>query len=369
MFSLFHFYFFSRPFGFSYLALWTTFLFLFHAMVHFFYRYEIPAVINGSVRVDMPRMSSQSSGSAIAMTSVTLPYATTPTAAAAYEWFANNNIAATSTNPSNFSTPSGGIAASAAALLSSITLAAQRDYSENSIAREPAYAATFIGNRSRTASNESTASSVSSATATRRPRDLVINTSSPSQQQSTNEVTQEQDPSLVSINSFRGLYTPERRHKPRRRSLSQGQTVHIPSNQSIDDQLSHSGSQPNSSRLEESPGTAAATSSSSTHEQQRRGFYQQSENGSIPVLGAILGANLSPNDDSPRYFSTVNSYASLSIIGGGNASSREVSRPSSTRNSITNTLSSSRLNTMSSDDIDIREQRSSDDRFPPYYAL
>lgn len=48
-FSFFHFYFFSRPFGFSYLSLLTTWLFLLHSMIHFYYNYEIPALQRGVI--------------------------------------------------------------------------------------------------------------------------------------------------------------------------------------------------------------------------------------------------------------------------------------------------------------------------------
>lgn len=48
-FCAFHIYFFSFPFGFYNLALFTTVLFLLHAMVHFYNNYEIPALATGQV--------------------------------------------------------------------------------------------------------------------------------------------------------------------------------------------------------------------------------------------------------------------------------------------------------------------------------
>lgn len=56
-FTLFHIYFFSFPFGFSYLALATTVLFLQHSMLFFWNRYEVPALESGAVSSARPRMS------------------------------------------------------------------------------------------------------------------------------------------------------------------------------------------------------------------------------------------------------------------------------------------------------------------------
>ncbi|CAM9250929.1 unnamed protein product [Discosporangium mesarthrocarpum] len=56
-FTLFHIYFFSFPFGFSYLALMTTVLFLEHSMLFFWNRYEVPALQSGTVSAAQPRQS------------------------------------------------------------------------------------------------------------------------------------------------------------------------------------------------------------------------------------------------------------------------------------------------------------------------
>jgi hypothetical protein len=56
LFSLFHYYLFSFPFGFSYTALASTFLFLAHSMLFFWLRYELPAVAHGLVSLNQPRM-------------------------------------------------------------------------------------------------------------------------------------------------------------------------------------------------------------------------------------------------------------------------------------------------------------------------
>lgn len=55
LFSLFHFYYFSFPFGFSYLALFTSFGFMLHSMLFFWHRYELPAVFLGRVNPEHPR--------------------------------------------------------------------------------------------------------------------------------------------------------------------------------------------------------------------------------------------------------------------------------------------------------------------------
>lgn len=56
LFTLFHVYFFSCPFGFSYLALASTSIFMIHSMYFFWHRYELPAVAHGLVSIDNPRM-------------------------------------------------------------------------------------------------------------------------------------------------------------------------------------------------------------------------------------------------------------------------------------------------------------------------
>ena len=48
-FSLFHIYFFSFPFGFSYLALFTAVLFIQHSMIFCWNNYEIPALESGVI--------------------------------------------------------------------------------------------------------------------------------------------------------------------------------------------------------------------------------------------------------------------------------------------------------------------------------
>ena len=57
-FALFHIYFFSFPFGFSYVALFTTVMFLQHAMLHCLNRYELPALESGQVNAHRPRLTS-----------------------------------------------------------------------------------------------------------------------------------------------------------------------------------------------------------------------------------------------------------------------------------------------------------------------
>jgi hypothetical protein len=56
LFTLFHVYYFSCPFGFSYMALASTACFMLHSMVFFWHRYELPAVAHGLVTVEYPRM-------------------------------------------------------------------------------------------------------------------------------------------------------------------------------------------------------------------------------------------------------------------------------------------------------------------------
>eukprot|EP00611_Tribonema_gayanum_P021742 TRINITY_DN423_c0_g1_i2.p1 TRINITY_DN423_c0_g1~~TRINITY_DN423_c0_g1_i2.p1 ORF type:complete len:643 (-),score=123.27 TRINITY_DN423_c0_g1_i2:1424-3352(-) len=55
-FALFHVYFFSFPFGFSYLALVSTVLFLQHSMLYFWNRSEVPALQSRAVSISRPRM-------------------------------------------------------------------------------------------------------------------------------------------------------------------------------------------------------------------------------------------------------------------------------------------------------------------------
>ena len=55
-FCLFHIYFFSFPFGFSYLALFTTVLFIQHSMVFCWNTFEIPALESGLITALTPRV-------------------------------------------------------------------------------------------------------------------------------------------------------------------------------------------------------------------------------------------------------------------------------------------------------------------------
>ena len=59
-FVLFHIYFFSYPFGFAYLALLAYVLMLAHAMIHFWNKYEVPALEGGYITAVTPRMGYQS---------------------------------------------------------------------------------------------------------------------------------------------------------------------------------------------------------------------------------------------------------------------------------------------------------------------
>lgn len=56
LFCLFHIYLFSYPFGFSYTALATTVCTMLHSMLFFWHRYELPAIANGFVSPERPRM-------------------------------------------------------------------------------------------------------------------------------------------------------------------------------------------------------------------------------------------------------------------------------------------------------------------------
>ena len=55
-FYLFHIYFFAYPFGFSYLALFILTIFDFHAMMHFWNLYEVPAFDSGMISPAYPRI-------------------------------------------------------------------------------------------------------------------------------------------------------------------------------------------------------------------------------------------------------------------------------------------------------------------------
>jgi hypothetical protein len=55
-FFFFHIYFFAYPFGFSYLALFTMNIFSFHAMMHFWNLYEVPAFDSGMISPAYPRI-------------------------------------------------------------------------------------------------------------------------------------------------------------------------------------------------------------------------------------------------------------------------------------------------------------------------
>ncbi|ETW02243.1 hypothetical protein, variant 1 [Aphanomyces invadans] len=65
LFALFHVYFFSFPFGFSYVALWTTTAFLAQQMLFFLNRFELPALRDGVVSAQWPRQFVLSSGDAV----------------------------------------------------------------------------------------------------------------------------------------------------------------------------------------------------------------------------------------------------------------------------------------------------------------
>jgi len=55
-FTLFHVYFFPCPIGFTYASLASTTLFLFHTMLFFLNRYELPALHSGLITPHIPRM-------------------------------------------------------------------------------------------------------------------------------------------------------------------------------------------------------------------------------------------------------------------------------------------------------------------------
>eukprot|EP01041_Mallomonas_annulata_P010174 gene10174-21207_t len=57
-FCIFHFYFFSFPFGFSYVALFTTVLFLQHSLLFCWNHYEVPAIETGRISAFRPRATS-----------------------------------------------------------------------------------------------------------------------------------------------------------------------------------------------------------------------------------------------------------------------------------------------------------------------
>ncbi|CAK4073439.1 unnamed protein product [Aphanomyces euteiches] len=54
-FAMFHIYFFCFPFGFSYIALWTTTTFLLQVMLFFLNRFELPALRDGVISAQVPR--------------------------------------------------------------------------------------------------------------------------------------------------------------------------------------------------------------------------------------------------------------------------------------------------------------------------
>lgn len=58
-FTLFHAYYFSCPFGFSYLSLLSSVLFLVHSMLFFWNRYELPAILSDRVSAQSPRQQRQ----------------------------------------------------------------------------------------------------------------------------------------------------------------------------------------------------------------------------------------------------------------------------------------------------------------------
>jgi hypothetical protein len=62
LFSLFHYYIFSFPFGFSYTALASTVCFMAHSMLFFWFRYELPAFAHGYISLQRPRMTDEYAG-------------------------------------------------------------------------------------------------------------------------------------------------------------------------------------------------------------------------------------------------------------------------------------------------------------------
>jgi hypothetical protein len=65
LFAMFHYYYISFPWGFSYAALSTSMCFMLHSMLFFWHRYELPAVTMGLVSPEHPRQA---------------PYSTSPNA-------------------------------------------------------------------------------------------------------------------------------------------------------------------------------------------------------------------------------------------------------------------------------------------------
>jgi len=81
LFALFHFYLFSFPFGFSYMAFGSTICVMAHSMLFFWHRYELPAVAHGLVTIEHPRMGVATSAAAAAAAGAALR--TTPAGPAA----------------------------------------------------------------------------------------------------------------------------------------------------------------------------------------------------------------------------------------------------------------------------------------------
>jgi hypothetical protein len=75
VFTAFHIYLFSCPFGFSYTALGSTICFMVHSMLFFWHRYELPAVARGLVTLERPRIGvTLSPPSVVAASNEELPH-------------------------------------------------------------------------------------------------------------------------------------------------------------------------------------------------------------------------------------------------------------------------------------------------------
>ena len=73
LFSIFNFYNFSFPFGFSYSALATSMCLMLHSMLFFWHRYELPAVVMGRVSPEHPRQTTYPSSSPISTPQIRSP--------------------------------------------------------------------------------------------------------------------------------------------------------------------------------------------------------------------------------------------------------------------------------------------------------
>jgi len=108
-FTLFHIYYFSCPFGFTYAALLSSSLFLLHSMFFFMNRFELPAFVSGQVNYSTPRMAIFRNVSIHPLQTATANGRSSHPSVTYLESYSNHQSSLSRNSTSHLSTPEGGL--------------------------------------------------------------------------------------------------------------------------------------------------------------------------------------------------------------------------------------------------------------------